>query len=123
MIKKWTESHIGDYTAMQYLCQLYSLMEAHGIQHIQIHSDTGEVVGENSTNVENKSPFSPIAHSIELVRRFPTHEALWYYLRAAYAPQLCLGKSRPNIEELKGLDEEKLKSFERWVSGLKQTIT
>ncbi|KAG8832708.1 hypothetical protein FRC17_000854 [Serendipita sp. 399] len=117
MIKRWIESHVSDYTAMQYMCRLYAAMETHAIQHIQTHADPGELLGEEKTDIDSKSAFSPLSHAIELVRRYPTHEALWYYLRSAYASQVALGTVRQNMQELQGINEEYWKNFERWKVG------
>lgn len=84
-ITKWVEMNVGDYSAMQYLCHLYTTMEKLGIQHIQMHADEDE--GDRSDKKVVTVPFSPWEHATELVQRYPMHESLWYYLRTSHAVQ------------------------------------
>ena len=107
-LKKWTELHATDYTAMQYLCQLYAAMDACGIQHIQIHEGLGD---DSDQSEREKVEFSLLGHFIELVTRYPSHEALWYALWSAYA---LLPSKRAELESMKGLDDANLQKFERW---------
>ncbi|PVG01900.1 hypothetical protein CPB86DRAFT_24892 [Serendipita vermifera] len=86
-IKKWTELNASDYTAMQYLCRVYATMEEAKIAHIQMHTEA-ELKEDTEINPEKgRAPFSPLEHAVELIERYPTHEALWYYRRSAYAVQ------------------------------------
>jgi len=110
-IKKWVEMNISDYSAMQYLCHVYTVMTKMKVQHIQIHADS-DARGTGDDRLDKVS-FSPLDHAMELVERYPTHEASWYYLRASYAIQ--------NVPaDLKIPDHRQGaygKNFERWRAG------
>ena len=110
-ITKWVDLNVGDYSAMQYLCHVYSTMDKMGIQHIQMHAD--DDAEARSDEKVNTISFSPWEHAVELVRRYPTHEALWYYLRASYALQGC-PKDAKLPEQLQG---EYTAKFTRWKTG------
>lgn len=110
-ITKWVEMHVGDYSAMQYLCHVYATMAKMGIQHIQMHADDGV---ETGSDVQVKTyPFSPWEHAVELVQRYPTHEALWHYLRTSYALQ----DGAKDSEMLPKRQEPYTTNFERWKVG------
>jgi protein prenyltransferase alpha subunit repeat containing protein 1 len=86
-VKKWIEFNVSDYTAMQYLCQVYATMEHTKIPHIHIHTEVELESGVDVDPKKGRSPFSPVEHALELIERYPKHEALWYYRRSAYAVQ------------------------------------
>ena len=66
-IRTWVERHVADYSAVQYACRLDVLLSA---ADLGTGTGTGAGVG---------------AHALELVRAYPSHEALWLYLRGAVA--------------------------------------
>lgn len=107
-LKKWTELHVADYTSMQYLCQLYAAMDECGVQHIHIHEG---VEDDSDRQEEVKVEFSLMRHFMELITRYPSHEALWYALRSAYA---LLPNPKREMGSMEGLDDTHLQRFERW---------
>jgi protein prenyltransferase alpha subunit repeat containing protein 1 len=116
-IRKWVDMNVGDYSAMQYLCYVYSILAKMGIRHIQMHTDN-DAKGEEGGKLD-KISFSPLEHAVDLVQRYPTHEALWYYLRAGYA--LRGGPAGTKIPEQ--LQDTYGKNFERWRAGFDAMIT
>jgi protein prenyltransferase alpha subunit repeat containing protein 1 len=113
-VSKWIEVNVSDYSAQHYLCHVYHAMEERRIDHIQMHSE-GELDGTAPINPQShKSPFSPLNHAEGLVERYPTHEALWYYLRAAYAAQPKGSKDLRHVEGKQGAYAD---NFRRWRSG------
>lgn len=112
VVSKWIELNVSDYTAAQYLCHIYSAMEERGIDHIQMHSE-GEP--ESNANLQpQKSPFSPINHALELIRRYPAHESLWYYLRTAYSAQ---PKDTEDLHHIQEMQSTYADNFRRWKRG------
>lgn len=107
-ITKWIDLNISDLTAMQYLCQLYDSMEEVGVDHMQVHLESEDTAEELQIQ---KVPFSPLDHAIDLVQRYPTHEALWYYLRAAYFSHPKHGNILDNIRSSEGVYADR---FKRW---------
>jgi len=110
-IRKWVDMNVGDYSAMQYLCYVYSIMVKMGIQHIQMHMDN-DARGTEGEKLD-KISFQPLEHAVDLVQRYPTHEALWYYLRASYA--LRSGPTDTKIPEHR--QNTYWKNFEHWRAG------
>ena len=114
MVSRWIDVNVSDYTAAQYLCHAYRMMEENRIDHIQVHSES-ELDGTAPINPQSpKSPFSPLMHAEDLVERYPTHEALWYYLRAAYAAQPKGSKGLLHVEGKQGTYAD---NFRRWLEG------
>jgi protein prenyltransferase alpha subunit repeat containing protein 1 len=113
-VSKWIEVNVSDYSAQHYICHVYRAMEERRIEHIQVHSE-GELDSTAPINPEsNKLPFSPLNHAEGLVERYPTHEALWYYLRTAYAAQ---PKGSKRLHPVEGRQGAYADNFRRWRGG------
>ena len=73
-VRAWVERHVADYSAMQYACRLELLFR----DHLElVEADNEKRVGAGAG-----------AHALELARAYPSHEALWLYLRGAVALDL-----------------------------------
>lgn len=116
-IRKWVDMNVGDYSAMQYLCYVYSIMAKMGIQHIQTHTDN-DARGTEGERLDKMS-FPPLEHAVDLVERYPTHEALWYYLRTSYA----LRSGPVDTKILEHRQDAYGKNFERWRVGFDSKTT
>jgi protein prenyltransferase alpha subunit repeat containing protein 1 len=113
-VSKWIDVNVSDYSAQHYLCHVYRAIEERQIEHIQVHSE-GEPDSTAPINTpSHKPPFSPVKHAEGLVERYPTHEALWYYLRMAYAAQPNGFKCLHHVEEKQGVYAD---NFRRWRGG------
>lgn len=115
-LKKWIEHNVTDYTAMQYLCHVYSTMEELAVKHIQLNiEEEGEESDANESNLEkSKVAFSPVEHAVDLIQRYPSHEALWHYLRAGYATLKLCDQDLVASRNLGDPNELYAKHFERW---------
>ncbi|KAM5542905.1 hypothetical protein V8D89_003289, partial [Ganoderma adspersum] len=78
-VRAWVERHVADYSAMQYACRLEVLLRDHP-----------------TTLMETEKGFGVGTHALELVRAYPSHEALWLYPRGALA--LALFPSGPQVD-------------------------
>ena len=79
-VRAWVERHVADYSAMQYACRLELLLR----DHLElVEADSEKQIGAEAGAEEGAG-----AHALELVRAYPSHEALWLYLRGAVALDL-----------------------------------
>ena len=87
-LRKWTDCHPSDYTAMHQLSQCQRILD-----HLHtLEAFTQDVVVDSSSLVE---------HCLSLLTAFPTHESLWVYLR------VVLGDSKEEVR-LKILQEVRM---------------
>ncbi|KDR75712.1 hypothetical protein GALMADRAFT_140324 [Galerina marginata CBS 339.88] len=71
-LRRWVENHVADYSAIHQLCQIQKLI------------DTLEANGMLASNIAGDLISSGLAdHASSLVFAFPSHEALWMYLKVA----------------------------------------
>ncbi|KAI1783962.1 protein prenylyltransferase [Ganoderma leucocontextum] len=85
-IRTWVERHVADYSAMQYACRL-------------------EVLLRGRPGVDGSGSGSGV-HALALVRAYPSHEALWLYLRGAVALGLfCPPEARETARAAVDVDE------------------
>jgi len=75
-MKLWTNLHVSDSTAMQYLARV-----------IEAHVQLGLEITPDEASDEEKSFGTPlpITHALSLVKTYPSHEAVWTYLRQTLA--------------------------------------
>ncbi|KDQ17739.1 hypothetical protein BOTBODRAFT_29895 [Botryobasidium botryosum FD-172 SS1] len=66
----WVDRHVGDHTAMQYLCHVIEGMWEIGLE---------------ERNLPRRCDSRTLAHAFAMVRSYPEHEAVWAYLR-----EVCL---------------------------------
>lgn len=99
-VKQWIERHVSDFSAAHYLLQLLRT-----VSHI----------GESQSPTMNHAPSNEppedrgavMVHAMSLVRDYPTHEALWMYLRGStdlYVVDERLRKEKDTCIELTQLD-------------------
>ncbi|KIY68093.1 protein prenylyltransferase [Cylindrobasidium torrendii FP15055 ss-10] len=84
---KWIDTHLSDYTAMNYACQFANRFP--------------------SVASQPKSPHPLLLQAIALLQTYPSHEALWMYLRTC----ICIESSMARVEMVK-LAEESLRQTE-----------
>jgi protein prenyltransferase alpha subunit repeat containing protein 1 len=115
-LKKWIEHNVTDYTAMQYLCHVYSTMQELAVKHIQLHAEEEDEATEakESDFKESKMAFCPVDHAIDLIKRYPSHEALWYYLRVGYTAARVPDQEIDVLKKLGGPEGVYAEHFERW---------
>ncbi|KZT58515.1 protein prenylyltransferase [Calocera cornea HHB12733] len=87
----WLESHISDYSAAQYLCQLQRLMQELDVYPAATPPPSTPTIGW------------PLEYFVDLIRRYPDHETLWLGARTTLA---CRG-TLPDTEGQRALQRLK----------------
>ncbi|KAI0090727.1 hypothetical protein BDY19DRAFT_730663 [Irpex rosettiformis] len=98
---RWIDQHISDYTAMQYQCRLQSMLEHYS-----------RLVPQASERSPGEIPSIGIfGHAESLVKAYPSHEALWLYLRGA--AQIYAKRDGGMIQQLERVGKDFLGSKTR----------
>ncbi|KAI0783064.1 hypothetical protein C8Q75DRAFT_895566 [Abortiporus biennis] len=88
---QWIESHIAEYTAMQYACRVHQL----------IHQSKLPSQLEIASYSDYLRPEKLVEHARLLVESYDEHEALWMYLRGAMESLEHVNASKVDLTQYK----------------------
>ncbi|KIJ51290.1 hypothetical protein M422DRAFT_244471 [Sphaerobolus stellatus SS14] len=103
--KKWINLHISDYTAMHYLSTLFDKLESLNAKSpFNCSSAFSDIPSQLLGGLSQVNPI--LSHAFSLLTAYPTHEALWLYLRLGYAHQVRHNSDNEPLHVLKRIAEQ-----------------
>jgi protein prenyltransferase alpha subunit repeat containing protein 1 len=113
-LMKWIEMHVSDASAVHYLVLVDHLPSG--------RESEGKNLGRGKSDCESQSDTqSTYDHALALVRTYPTHQALWMYLRAAYCASSPSGE-RPMPEVVTSAGEAGWAEKARFLTWVKLQV-
>lgn len=101
---RWVELHVSDYTAINYLINLWRRLQEINIIHIFEPSFHPGMIAEPLQNLL-------VSHALSLIASYPTHESLWLYLRSACQFQSATKEWATNLADELNFDKTDVSDF------------